>query len=166
MICNSLLPSEAVCVCLIADDRKHRRKMFPFRSEAIADKRTTNPLRNEEKKARTCFKSDWRYFKANNSVSPIGHRLSQTHVSIKNCLSRKRRNGRESRTGFNFHPDRLPQLAADAGDRCFHMSATWRRSVSQTDRRRLQIIWKPGLTRPTSLLSYFLLVNLSFFSGV
>ena len=125
MICNGLRRSEAVCVGLIPDDRKHRRQMFPFKSEAIAEKRTTNhPLRSEEKKARTHFKSDWTCFKANNSVSPIGHRSSQTHVSTKNCLSRKRRNGRESRTRFNFpdYPDR----------------------VLQTDRRSLQITWKPG----------------------
>ena len=38
----------AVCVVLIADHRKHRRQMFPFKSEAIADKRTTNSLRSEE----------------------------------------------------------------------------------------------------------------------
>ena len=60
--------------------------MFPFKSEAIADKRTTNPLRSEEKKERTYFKSDWTCFKANNSVSPKGHRSSQTHVSIKFVL--------------------------------------------------------------------------------
>ena len=77
--------------------------MFSFKSEAIADKRTTIPLRSEEKKARSYFKSDWTCFKANNSVSPIGHRSSQTHVSIENCFSRKRRNGRESRTRFNFY---------------------------------------------------------------
>ena len=40
----------------------------------------------------------------NNSVSPIGRRSSQTHFPIKNCLSRKRRNGWESRTRLNF-PD-------------------------------------------------------------
>ena len=64
-------------------------------------------------------------------MSPIGHRSSQTHLSIKNCLSRKRRNGQESRTRFNFpdHPDRVPQIASDAGDKCFHMSATWRRPI-------------------------------------
>ena len=60
--------------------------MFPFNSEAIADQRTTNPLRSEAKKDRAYFKSDWTCFKVNNSVSPIGHRSSQTHVSIKNCL--------------------------------------------------------------------------------
>ena len=97
--------------------------MSPLKSEAIADKRTANPLRREEKKEPTYFKSDWTCFKANDSVSPIGHRSSQTHVSIKNCLSRKSRDGRESRTRFNFpdHPDWVPQIAADAGDRCFHM---------------------------------------------
>ena len=52
----------------------------------------------QEKKARAYFKSDWTCFKANNSVSPIGHKSSRTHVAINNCLSRKRRNGRESRT--------------------------------------------------------------------
>ena len=36
-------------------------------------------------------------------MSPIGHRSSQTHVSIKNCLSRKRGNGRESRTNCRFN---------------------------------------------------------------
>ena len=56
--------------------------MFPFKSEAIADKGTTNPLRSADKKERTLFKSDWMYFKANNSVSQIGHRSSQTHVSL------------------------------------------------------------------------------------
>ena len=110
MICNGLRRSEIVCVGLIADDRKHRRKMFPHKTEAIADKRTTNPLQSEEKKARTYFKSDWTCFKENNSVSPIGHRSYQTRVSIKNCRSQKRRsrNGQESRTRFNFpdHPDR------------------------------------------------------------
>ena len=50
--------------------------MFPFKSEAIADKRTTNPLRSEEKKECTYFKSDWTCFKANNSVLPIEHRSS------------------------------------------------------------------------------------------
>ena len=70
--------------------------MFPYKTEAIADKRTTNPLQSEEKKARTYFKSDWTCFKANNSVSPIGHRSSQTRVPIKNC-----RNGQENRTKFN-----------------------------------------------------------------
>ena len=43
-----LRPSEAVCVGLIADDRKHRRQLFKFKSEATADKCTTNPLRSEE----------------------------------------------------------------------------------------------------------------------
>ena len=100
--------------------------MFPFKYEAIGDKRTTNPPQSEEKKKCTYFKSDWTCFKANNSVSPIGHRSSQTHVSIINCLSRKRRNGRESTTRFNFpdHPDRVTQIAADARDRCFQTSAT------------------------------------------
>ena len=123
MICNGLRPSEAAWVSCIADDRKHRRQMFPFKSEAIADKRTTNPLQSEEKKERTYCKSHWTCFKANDSVSPKGYRSSQTHVSIKNCLSRKCRNGRESRTRFNFpdHPDRVPQITAD---RCCHMSAT------------------------------------------
>ena len=80
-------------------------------------------------------------------MSPIGHRSSQTHVPINNCLSRKRRNGRESRTRFNFpdHPDRVPHIAADARDKCFHMCADLSAIVSQTDRRPLQIIWKPGL---------------------
>ena len=50
--------------------------MFPFKSEAIADKRATDPLRSEEEKERTYFKSDWTCFKANNSVSPIGPRSS------------------------------------------------------------------------------------------
>ena len=87
--------------------------MFPFKSEPIADKRTTNFLRSEEKKERTYFKSDLTCFKANNSVSTKGHRSSQTHFSIKNCRSRKRRNGWESRTRFNFpdHPDRVPQMS-------------------------------------------------------
>ena len=75
---------------LIGDDRKDRRQMFPFKSEGIADKRTTNPLRSEEKKPSTYLKSDWSRhdtcFKANNIVSPIGHRSSQTHVSIKIVL--------------------------------------------------------------------------------
>ena len=52
--------------------------MFPFKSEAIADKHTTNPLRSEEKKEHSYFKSDWMCFKADNSVLPIGHRSSQT----------------------------------------------------------------------------------------
>ena len=56
--------------------------MFPFKSEAIAGKRTTNPQGSEEKEERTYFKSDWKCFKANDSMSPIGHRSSQTHVSI------------------------------------------------------------------------------------
>ena len=113
MIWNGLPPSEAVCVGLIADNRKDRRQIFPLKSEAIEDKCTTNPLRSEEKKEYTYFKSDWTFFKANNSGSPIAHRSSQTHVSIKNCLSRKRRNGRESRTRFNFpdDPDRVPEIA-------------------------------------------------------
>ena len=65
---NGLRPSEAACVGLIADDRKHRRQMFSFKSEAIADKRTTNPLRSEEEKERTYFRTDWTCFKANNIV--------------------------------------------------------------------------------------------------
>ena len=75
-------------------------------------------------------------------MSPIGHRSSQIHFSIKNCLSQKRRNGLESRTRFNFpdHPDRVPQNAADAGDRCFHMSATWRRPIGDRVADRSQII--------------------------
>ena len=32
MICNGLRPSEAVCVGLTADDRRHRKQMFPFKS--------------------------------------------------------------------------------------------------------------------------------------
>ena len=62
-------------------------------------------------------------FKANHSVSPIEHRSSETHVSIKNCLSWKPHNGRESRTRFNFpnNPDRVPQIVAGARDRCFHV---------------------------------------------
>ena len=55
MICNGLPPSEAVCVGLIADNRKYRGKVLPFKSEAIADKRTPDRLRSEEKKDRTCF---------------------------------------------------------------------------------------------------------------
>ena len=48
---------------------------------------------------------------------------------------------RESKTRFNSsdHSDRVPQTAADAEDKCFHMAAT--------DADRLQtvkIIWKPG----------------------
>ena len=142
MICNGLRRSEAVCVGLIADDRKHRRKMFPYKTEAIADKRTTNPLRSEEKKARTYFKSDWTCFKENNSVSPIGHRSYQTRVSIKNCLSQKRRNGQESGTRFNFpdHPDRVPQIASDAGVKCFHMSATWHRPIGDCVSDRSQTV--------------------------
>ena len=75
---------------------------------------------------------------------PIGHRSSQSHVSIENCLTRKRRNGRESRTRFNFpdHPDRVLQIAADAGDTfpfVCDVAETYRRSY----RRPLQIIWKP-----------------------
>ena len=42
---------------LIADDLKHRSQMFPFKSEAIAYKRTTNPLRSEEKKVRSRISS-------------------------------------------------------------------------------------------------------------
>ena len=77
MICNGLPRSEAVvCVALSQKIVKHRRQMFPFKSEAIADKRTTNPLRSEEKKECTYFKSDWTCFKANNSVLPIEHRSS------------------------------------------------------------------------------------------
>ena len=53
-------------------------------SEAIADKRTSNPLQSEEKKEHTCSKSDWMCFKANNSVSPIGHTSSQIHVPLIN----------------------------------------------------------------------------------
>ena len=53
---NGLRPSEAACVGLIADDRKHRRQMFSFKSEAIADKRAT--LRSEEEKERTYFRTD------------------------------------------------------------------------------------------------------------
>ena len=73
MICNGLRRSVAVCVGLIADDRKRRGQMLPFKSEAITDKCTTNPLRREVKKACTYFKSDSTCFKANNSVLPIGH---------------------------------------------------------------------------------------------
>ena len=124
MICNGLRRSEAVCVGLIADDRKHRSKMFPYKTEAIADKRTTNPLRSEEKKARTYFKSDWTCFKENNSVSPIGHRSYQTRISIKNCLSQMRRNGQESGTRF----------------KCFHMSATWHRPIGDCVPDRSQTV--------------------------
>ena len=75
-------------------------------------------------------------------MSPIGHRSSQTHVSIKNCLSRKRRNGQESRTRFHFpdHPDRVPQIASDAGNKCFHMSATWRISIGDRVPDRSQTV--------------------------
>ena len=75
-------------------------------------------------------------------MSPIGHRSSQIHVSIKNCLSRKRRNDLESRTRFNFldHPDRVPQIVFICLRRGVDLSVI----VSQTDRRPLQIIWKPG----------------------
>ena len=116
--------------------------MFPYKTEAIADKRTTNPLQSEEKKGRTFFKSDWTCFKANNSVSPIGHRSSQTRVSINNCLSQKCRNGQESRTKFNFpdYPDRVPQIASDAGGKCFHMSATWCRPIGDRVPDRSQTV--------------------------
>ena len=126
--------------------------MFPYKTEAIADKRTTNPLQSEEKKARTYFKSDWTCFKPNNSVSPIGHRSSQIGIFIKNCLSQKCRNGQESRTKRNrpCAADRLRRR-----DKCFHMSATCPRRgadlsaiVFQIDRRPLQIIWKPSFTAP------------------
>ena len=30
-------------------------------------------------------------------------------------------------------PDRGPQIAADAGDRCFHTSAMWRRPTGNRD---------------------------------
>ena len=56
MIRNGLRRSEAVSVGLIADDRKHRRKMFPYKTEVIEDKRTTYPLRSEEKKAHSLRK--------------------------------------------------------------------------------------------------------------
>ena len=41
VIRTGLRLSEAVFVGLIADDRKHTRQMFPFKSEVIADNRTT-----------------------------------------------------------------------------------------------------------------------------
>ena len=93
MICNGLRPSELSALVLLQTIVNTGGKCFHLNPcEAIADKRTTNLLRSEEKKERTYFKSDWTCFKANNSVLPILHRSSQTHVSIKNCLSRKRRN--------------------------------------------------------------------------
>ena len=111
--------------------------MFPYKTEAIADKRTTNPLQSEEKKARTYFKSDWTCFKANNSVSPIGHRSSQTRVSIKNCLSQKCRNGQENRTKFNrpCAADRLRRRGQMFPYVC-NVPATWRRPIGDrvTDR--------------------------------
>ena len=71
-------------------------------------------------------------------MPPIGQR----HVSIKNCLSRNRRNGRESKTRFNFpdHRDRVPQIAADAGDRGFRMSAKWRRRIDDRVTNRSQTV--------------------------
>ena len=89
---------------------------------------------------------------SHNSVSPIGHRSSQIRVFIKNCLSQKCRNDQESRTKRNrpCAADRLRRR-----DKCFHMSTTCPRRgadlsaiVFQTDRRPLQIIWKPGFTAP------------------
>ena len=56
---------------------------------------------------------------------PIGHTSSQTHVSIKNCLSRKHRNGRHSRTRFNFadHPDRVSQTPGTDVSMCLRRVA-------------------------------------------
>ena len=79
--------------------------MFPFKFEAIADKRTNNPLRSEEKKKHTYFKSDWTCFKENNSVSPMGHTFP---LKI----------GQESRTTIQL-PQSSRLCAADARDRCF-----------------------------------------------
>ena len=104
--------------------------MFPFKSEAVSDNRITNPLLSEEKKVLTYFKSDWTCFKGNNSVLPIGHKSYQTHVSIKNCLSRRRRNGRVSITRFNFsdHPYRLPQTPATRVFMCLRLAQAYQRS--------------------------------------
>ena len=47
------------------------------------------------------------------------------------------------------HPDRVPQIAVDAWDRCsmcLRRGANLSAIVSQTDPRPLQIIWKPGLS--------------------
>ena len=128
MTCNGLRPSVAVCVGLIADDRKHRRQIFPLN---LKRSQTSVPLIIcEARKKVAHFKSDWTCFKANHKVSPIEHRSSQTRVSIKNCLSGKRRNGRESRPRFNYpdHPDHVPQIAADARTDV-SLSATWRRLI-------------------------------------
>ena len=84
--------------------------MFPYKTEAIADKRTTNPLQSEEKKARTYFKSDWTCFKASNSVSPIGHRSSQTCVPLKIVLVRSVVVARKIELNST---DRVPLVASD-----------------------------------------------------
>ena len=75
-------------------------------------------------------------------MSPIGQRSYQTRVSIKNFLSQKRRNGQESRTRFNVpdQPDRVPQIASDAGVKCFHMSATWHRPIGDCVSDRSQTV--------------------------
>ena len=147
MICNGLRRSEAY---LIADDRKHRRKMFPYKTEAIADKRTTNPLRSEEK---TYFKSDWTCFKENNSVSPIGHRSYQTHVSIKTVIAKSVVMVRKVELDSTFPITqtlcrRSPQTPGSNVSICLRRGTDLSAIVSQTDRRPLQIIWKPGFTAP------------------
>ena len=75
-------------------------------------------------------------------MSPIGQRSDQRRVYIKNFLSQKRRNGQESRTRFNVpdHPDRAPQIASDAGVKCFHMSATWHRPIGDCVPDRSQTV--------------------------
>ena len=59
-------------------------------------------------------------------MSAIAADRPRHNVSIKNCLSRHRRNGRESGTRFNSsnRPDGMSQIIADAGKKCFHISAT------------------------------------------
>ena len=126
-----------------ASCRRHNIHMSPCAITATADKRNLS--------AKTApgifFKSDWRIhdtgFNANNSVSPIGRRSSQTNVSIRNCLSQMCHNGRESKTRFYFpdRNDRVSQIAADAGDKCsIYLQRDADRSpiVSQTDHRPLR----------------------------
>ena len=82
----------------------------------------------------------------NNSLSPIGHRSSQTHVSIKNCLSWKRRNclSRKPRNGrevevdstLNFpiiQTDDVPQTPGADVSKCLQRDADLSTIVLQTD---------------------------------
>ena len=146
--------SEAVCFGLISDDRKHHWQMFPFKTEVIASKRATNLCEARRKMGARGFPAEWRQaltsslighdtcFKANNIVSPIGHR--QTFPLKIVLVGRVVMVGKvELDSTFTIIQTvccRSPQTPGTNISACLRRGEHLSAIVSQTDRRPLQII--------------------------